>query len=67
MLYLSLNFCASTMVEPRSKLGTSYGYCPFQCDGFVVVDSMLIVTPIVGFCNFCSIFYVLLCVTICHF
>ena len=33
-------------------------------DGSVVVDSLLIVTPIVGFCNFV---YVLLCVTLCPF
>ena len=31
--------------------------CPFQGGGSVVVDLLLIVTPIVGFCN-CSIFVV---------
>ena len=31
------------------------GCCPFIGGGSVVVDSLLIVTPIVGICN-CSIF-----------
>ena len=36
---------------PRRGLG----YCPFLCGGSVAVDSLLIVTFIVGFCN-CSLF-----------
>ena len=40
----------------------SFGCCPFIGGGSVVVDSLLIVTPIVGFCN-CSMFCcALLCV-----
>ena len=31
------------------------GYCPFQVGGSAVVDSLLIVAPIVGFCS-CSMF-----------
>ena len=32
-----------------------FGYCLFQGGGSVVVDSMLIGTPIVGFCNSCFV------------
>ena len=42
---------------------SGFGCCPFQGGGSVVVDSLLIVTPIVGFC-YCS---VLLCLTLCPF
>ena len=34
---------------------SGFGCCPFSGGGSVVVDSLLIVTPIVGFCN-CSMF-----------
>ena len=38
------------------------GCCPFKGDGYVVVDFLFIVTPIVGVCN-CSVFCcTLLCV-----
>ena len=41
---------------------SDYGSCPFYGGGSVVGDSLLIVTPIVGFCN-CSMFCcALLCV-----
>ena len=44
----------------RSPRG--YGCCPFLSGGSVVVDSLLIVTPILGFC-YCSMFCcALLCV-----
>ena len=33
------------------KPPSGFGCCPFLGGGSVVVDSMLIVTPIVGFCN----------------
>ena len=32
-----------------------FGYCLFQGGGSAVVDSMLIGTPIVGFCNSCFV------------
>ena len=38
------------------------GNCPFWGGGSVVVDSLLIVTPIVGFCNFSTFCCALLCV-----
>ena len=41
---------------------SGFGCCLFWGGGFVVVDSLLIITPIVGFCN-CSMFcWALLCV-----
>ena len=46
-------------LSPPSPSG--FGCCPFQGGGSVVVDSLLIVTPIVRFCNcsvFCVLFYV---------
>ena len=61
MHYINI-FCASTTVESRSKIWYQsnafkppapggLGCCPFKGSGPVVVDSLLIVTPIVGFCN----------------
>ena len=50
-----------------SKLHLSphgFGCCPFIGGGFLVVDSLLIVAPSVGFCNF---FYLLLFVSLCPF
>ena len=52
------------------RIGTSkmylsspcFGSCPFKGGGSVVVDSMLIVIPIMGFCNVS-----MLCVTLCPF
>ena len=66
---------ASATAESRTKIWYQYnafkpphpsgfGCCPFLVGGSVVVDSLLIVTPIVGFCN-CSKF--LLCSTLCSF
>ena len=41
---------------------SGFGFCPFYGGGSVVVDSLLIATPIVGFCG-CSMFCcALLCV-----
>ena len=41
---------------------SGFGCCPFLGGGYVVVDSLLIVAPIVGFCD-CSMFCcALLCV-----
>ena len=65
-------FCASTTAESRAKVWyqlnafkphtSGFGCCPFYGGGSAVVDSLLIVTPIVGFCN-CSMFCcALLCV-----
>ena len=56
-------FCTSTTAESRAKIGTSKMHlshrwlsnCLFSGGGSVVVDLLLIVTPIVGFCN-CSMF-----------
>ena len=43
-------------------MNDGFGCCPLYDCGSVVVDSMLIVTPIVGFCNCsmicCALLYV---------
>ena len=41
---------------------SGFGCCPFLGSGSVVVDSLLIVTPIVGFCNSSMFCCTLLCV-----
>ena len=38
-----------------SRRPSGFGCCPFQCGSSVVVDALLIVIPIVGFCN-CTLF-----------
>ena len=54
------------------RFGTSimhlsgFGCCPFFGAGSVVVDSLLIVTPIVGFCNCFMFCCVLPCVQFCN-
>ena len=41
---------------------SGFGCCPFIVGGSVVVDLLLIVTPIVGFCNCSKFCCVVLCV-----
>ena len=70
--------CTSTTVESRAKIWYQWnafkpplppppppgglGYCPFWGGGYVVVDLLFSVTPIVGVCDCsmfcCSLFYV---------
>ena len=68
------HFCTSTTAESRAKIWYQFnafkppppggfGYCPFLGNGSVGVDSMLIVTPIVRFCN-CSMFCCVLIMSI---
>ena len=49
------------MVPVKSiEAPSGFGCCPFKRGGSVVVDSLLIVTPIVGFCNGSMFCYALL-------
>ena len=59
----ALIFVLQQQQKPGQRFGTSKMHLSGFCGGgFVIVDSLLIVTPIVGFCN-CSMFCcALLCV-----
>ena len=67
------DYCTSTTAESRAKIRyqknafkptSVFGRCPFYDVGSVVVDSLLIVTHVLGFC-YCSM---LCCALLCvHF
>ena len=65
------HFCVSTTAESRAKIWyllntlkppSGFGYCLFLGSGSIVVDSLLIINPIVGFCNSSMFCCALLCV-----